>query len=40
LRALRDGPLTVAAIEGLFPGAGTALTRLLVLDGIATILAD
>ena len=38
IRALTSGPMTVAAIEALLPGSGAALARLLVLDGLATIL--
>jgi hypothetical protein len=38
IRALTTGPLTIAALEGMLPGAGVALARLLVTDGLATIL--
>jgi hypothetical protein len=38
IRALRSGPMTVAALEALLPDAGVALARLLVLDGLATVL--
>jgi len=38
IRALGTGPMTVAALEALLPEAGLALARLLVLDGLATIL--
>jgi hypothetical protein len=30
--------MTVAALEALLPDAGVALARLLVLDGLATVL--
>jgi Cupin superfamily protein len=38
INALLTGAMTVAAIESMLPGSGIALVRLLVLDGIATIL--
>jgi hypothetical protein len=38
IRALGSGPMTVAALEQMLPDAGVALARLLVLDGLATIL--
>jgi len=38
IRALRSGPMTVAALEAMLPQAGAALARLLVLDGLATVL--
>jgi hypothetical protein len=38
LRALGNGALAIAEIERLFPGAGVALVRLLVIDGLATIV--
>lgn len=39
LRALAAGPLTLAAIDALIPGRGAELVRLLVLDGLASVLA-
>jgi hypothetical protein len=39
IRALKTSPMTVAELEALLPDAGHALARLLVLDGLATILA-
>jgi hypothetical protein len=38
IRALSSAPMTVAALEAMLPDAGAALARLLVLDGLATIL--
>ena len=38
IRALRSGSMTVAALEAMVPEAGAALARLLVLDGLATVL--
>jgi ribosomal protein L16 Arg81 hydroxylase len=38
IRALRSGSMTVAALEAMLPEAGAALARLLVLDGLATVL--
>jgi len=38
IRALGSGPMTVAALEAMLPEAGVALARLLVLDGLATVL--
>lgn len=38
IRALAAGPMTVAALEAMLPEAGAALARLLVLDGLATLL--
>jgi hypothetical protein len=38
IRALGSGAMTVAALEQMLPDAGVALARLLVLDGLATIL--
>jgi len=38
IRALLAAPMTVAALEAMLPEAGVALARLLVLDGLATIV--
>jgi hypothetical protein len=38
IRALESGPMTVADLEAIVPASGKALARLLVLDGLATIL--
>lgn len=38
IRALAGGPMTVAALEEMLPDSGAELARLLVLDGLATIL--
>ncbi len=38
IRALIAGPKTVADLEAMLPGDGAALARLLVLDGLATVV--
>jgi hypothetical protein len=38
IRALASGPMTLAALQAMLPDAGWLLARMLVLDGLATIL--
>jgi hypothetical protein len=38
IRRLDAGPASVAELDGIVPGSGSALARLLIRDGLATIL--